>query len=259
MSRSESELAGYSRDEAQELEDHEFTLDADDDLEITQPTLIVRKRSHAQPPPPPPPRAAGAGTGAGASQRVPTRTGEFRTTRHATDSGVFQLLQATDRAATTVEPEVARLRAQMRARDAYLGELERALEDHARQLAAAGLDGFEDLARLLGRVRGQAFRIAELESDVRNLTGRLAERAAQPGAVSVTPRELRRVRGIGPRFAEQLATQGVTTVEQIARWTEDDASRFAAVLHIAPARIAREAWIEQARALLGEAAQLTLD
>lgn len=63
--------------------------------------------------------------------------------------------------------EIARLQRQMRARDAYLAEIERALAASTRQLEAAGLGSVEDAYRLLGRVRGQAFRIAELESELR--------------------------------------------------------------------------------------------
>lgn len=64
--------------------------------------------------------------------------------------------------------ELARLQSQMRARDAYLAELERALDASSRQLSAAGLANVEDAYALLGRVRGQAFRIAELESELRH-------------------------------------------------------------------------------------------
>jgi hypothetical protein len=63
--------------------------------------------------------------------------------------------------------EITRLRAQMRARDAYLKELERALDASTRQLEASGLGSVLDAYRLLGKVRGQAFRIAELESELR--------------------------------------------------------------------------------------------
>lgn len=63
--------------------------------------------------------------------------------------------------------EIARLQRQMRARDAYLAEIERALAASTKQLEAAGLGSAEDAYRLLGRVRGQAFRIAELESELR--------------------------------------------------------------------------------------------
>jgi hypothetical protein len=65
--------------------------------------------------------------------------------------------------------ELQRLQSQMRARDAYLVELEQALDVRTRQLAASGIASVEDAHRLLGRVRGQAFRIAELESELRRM------------------------------------------------------------------------------------------
>jgi hypothetical protein len=71
--------------------------------------------------------------------------------------------------------EIARLQKQMRARDAYLAEIERALDASTRQLEAAGLGSVEDALRLLGRVRGQAFRIAELESELRQSSPRELE------------------------------------------------------------------------------------
>jgi hypothetical protein len=68
---------------------------------------------------------------------------------------------------SAAQAEIARLQRQMRARDAYLAEIERALDASTRQLEAAGLSSVDDALRLLGRVRGQAFRIAELESELR--------------------------------------------------------------------------------------------
>jgi hypothetical protein len=72
------------------------------------------------------------------------------------------------------EAEVTRLRRQLRARDAYLTELQQALQASTRQLEASGLGSVEDAYKLLGRLRGQAFRIAELESDLRQMEQRLS-------------------------------------------------------------------------------------
>lgn len=78
--------------------------------------------------------------------------------------------------------EIARLQRQMRARDAYLVEIERALDASTRQLEAAGLGSVDDALRLLGRVRGQAFRIAELESELRQSSQRELEPASLTAA-----------------------------------------------------------------------------
>jgi hypothetical protein len=92
--------------------------------------------------------------------------------------------------------EIARLQRQMRARDAYLAEIERALDASTRQLEAAGLGGVDDALRLLGRVRGQAFRIAELESELRQSS----QRELEPSPLSAA-RKAKAGQGRGKRAA----------------------------------------------------------
>jgi hypothetical protein len=92
-------------------------------------------------------------------------------TVHATPARHPQPIAAEDAA----REEIARLQTQMRARDAYLRELERALDASTRQLQASGIGSVEDAYRLLGRLRGQAFRIAELESELRQAQQTLAQ------------------------------------------------------------------------------------
>lgn len=75
------------------------------------------------------------------------------------------------------EAELTRIRKQMRARDAYLAELEQALQASTSKLEASGIGSVEDAHKLLGRVRGQAFRIAELESELRHLEQKLSRLA----------------------------------------------------------------------------------
>jgi len=75
------------------------------------------------------------------------------------------------------EAELTRIRRQMRARDAYLAELEQALQASTSKLEASGIGSIDDAHKLLGRVRGQAFRIAELESELRHMEQRLSRLA----------------------------------------------------------------------------------
>jgi septal ring factor EnvC (AmiA/AmiB activator) len=75
------------------------------------------------------------------------------------------------------EAELTRVKRQMRARDAYLAELEQALQASTSKLEASGIGSVEDAHKLLGRVRGQAFRIAELESELRHMEQRLSRLA----------------------------------------------------------------------------------
>jgi predicted flap endonuclease-1-like 5' DNA nuclease len=136
--------------------------------------------------------------------------------------------------------ELARALEQVRAREAYVGEVELAL------------------AAATGRVRGQAFRIAELEAVLAALSVPppaalavpLAEALESPSHPVVPARDdLQQIDGIGPRFAERLAALGIETFDAIASWTADDVVAIARALGIGAARIKQQAWSKQARAL----------
>jgi predicted flap endonuclease-1-like 5' DNA nuclease len=262
--RSEMELAEAVSvdpiDDAHELEEHEFTLDPDED----RPAQHVR----AVPPPPPPPRRSEL-------RRMPPAPLPAAMRSSRSPSGVFpiadleQALAASHGAhgahgalgangVTAADAEISRLKAQLRARDAYVVEIERGLDEWTTQLAAAGIHNAEDLVQLLGRARGHAYRVAELEAEVQQLKASAAPGVpAEPSAPEVQVSEqkaldsgkLRRVRGIGRRYAKQLEALGITNAKQIAAWTNADVSRVAGQLKIQPSRIKREGWIEQARAL----------
>jgi predicted flap endonuclease-1-like 5' DNA nuclease len=258
-------------DEAHELRDDEFTLDAEE-VSPQEPT-VIRQRLPGRPPPPPPPRRPKPALGAEfpvrshmppAAAPLAPSAGPARASGRRI-SGVYTVDERTG-LHTSVLPartlaeatfEITRLRAQMRARDAYLAELERVVADYRQQLTAAGLDNFDDLARLAGRVRGQAFRIAELESELRRAQASQPSPVSEVASVAGTPgarlERLRRVRGIGRRYAEQLLTLGIDSVEQIARWTEQDCARVAGQLRVSATRV--KLWIEQARALASGSAE----
>jgi hypothetical protein len=158
--------------------DEEQILDADDVAAELVPDM----------PSAPPPRRSGiaailqpSAAGGERSRRV-TITDSFLPTALSAASDPFASSPTPSAAAgplpldvIAAHAEIARLQRQMRARDAYLVELERALNASTRQLEAAGLGSVEDALRLLGRVRGQAFRIAELESELRQVSQREVE------------------------------------------------------------------------------------
>jgi predicted flap endonuclease-1-like 5' DNA nuclease len=267
--RSELELAESISaavvDDAHELEEHEFTLDLD---ELDRPAQHMR----AVPPPPPPPRRSEL-------RRMPPAALPAAMRSSRSPSGVFpiadveQALAASHgpKGVTAADAEISRLKAQLRARDAYVVEMERALDEWTTQLGAAAIHSAEDLVQLLGRARGHAYRVAELEAELQQLKAENTQLAAsvapsvplEPAAVTPAgsvgtdsndrQREdngkLRRVRGIGRRYAKQLEGLGITHVKQIASWTNADVSRVAGQLKIQPSRIKRESWIEQARSL----------
>jgi small subunit ribosomal protein S2 len=60
--------------------------------------------------------------------------------------------------------------------------------------------------------------------------------------------ELTRLNGVGPVIAAKLAAIGVTTLAQVAAWTEDDVAKVDEQLSL-KGRIGREEWVEQARKL----------
>jgi predicted flap endonuclease-1-like 5' DNA nuclease len=276
--RSELELAeshsiDLMEDDAHELEEHDFILDPDDG---------DRKQQVRALPPPPPPRRAGSANTTGNINRQPyaqaQNVGPFH---RRSPSGVFPIaavehalaaaLASPPVAVTAADAEISRLKAQLRARDAYAVGIERALDEWTGQLSAAGIHNVDDLAELVGRARGHAFRVAELEAELKQLAEQNAQlQAAATQRVSATKgREeqpaksnedarteddspdspLRRVRGIGRRYAKQLEALGIVHVDQIAAWTNADVARVAGELHIQPSRIKRECWIEQARTL----------
>jgi predicted flap endonuclease-1-like 5' DNA nuclease len=83
-------------------------------------------------------------------------------------------------------------------------------------------------------------------------------RPAGAGGATATPstadassgdgNELTSIKGIGARSAERLVDVGVTTVAQVAAWTDTDIDEIAAQIHVGADRIRREDWVGQARA-----------
>lgn len=92
---------------------------------------------------------------------------------------------------------------------------------------------------------GLRARLAELE--VQRSAG--AEPGPGRAAAGKSALGLRRIRGIGPAYERALASLGVTRVQQIAAWTPRDVQTIAEKLKIRVERIAKDDWVEQARAL----------
>jgi predicted flap endonuclease-1-like 5' DNA nuclease len=75
--------------------------------------------------------------------------------------------------------------------------------------------------------------------------------AAQASAAPVEPGGLRSIKGIGAVSEERLQALGVTTVTQIAAWSDEDIADIAARINISAERIRHEDWVGQARAAAG--------
>lgn len=82
--------------------------------------------------------------------------------------------------------------------------------------------------------------------------------SADPQSASETPSageagaadELAKIKGIGPKLRTQLAAMGVTTIAQIAEWSDADIDRIDPQLGRFAGRIRRDDWVEQARLLM---------
>jgi predicted flap endonuclease-1-like 5' DNA nuclease len=217
-------------DEVHELQDHEFTLE----LELDE-TVEIRSGPPAAPAPlpmrTPVPLKMPLPRWAAASRALLDSWQELlevnaQTTVEIPPRGSAPTAAESDAAEISARQQLARLAIQTHAREVYCQEIERAL------VAAAG------------RVRGQAFRIAELEYELQHAGTALVSRTEQRD-------DLQRIRGIGPRFAARLAELGVTSFEIVASWSAADVTSMAEQLGIRRERITRDSWMKQARSLRG--------
>jgi NADH-quinone oxidoreductase subunit E len=65
------------------------------------------------------------------------------------------------------------------------------------------------------------------------------------------PEDVRRIAGIGTRFEAALRKQGITSIRQIAAWSDADVRQVAKALKIPKSRIVKGGWIEAAREMIG--------
>ena len=83
--------------------------------------------------------------------------------------------------------------------------------------------------------------------------GEIVQAAAEPvhaaPAASPPGEDLTRIKGLGPKIADQLRALGVTTFAQIAAWDEAEIDRIDAQLGRFQGRIRRDDWPGQAKLL----------
>ena len=84
--------------------------------------------------------------------------------------------------------------------------------------------------------------------------------AAAPAKAAATspadqPDDLKLIKGVGPKVEAWLNENGIWRFEQIAAWTPADIADFMERMGRMGARIESDAWTEQARAFVAEAAQ----
>lgn len=76
-----------------------------------------------------------------------------------------------------------------------------------------------------------------------------ASAAPAPPPATAGSDDLTRIKGVGPKLRDLLATLGVTQFAQIAGWSEADIDRIDGQLGQFQGRIRRDNWVEQAKLL----------
>ena len=114
------------------------------------------------------------------------------------------------------------------------------------EAAAAGIDWKEPTPAL----------DPELEQRLRGRINELEAALANARAASVTPPplaggDLKIVKGIGQKIEKALKNQGVTSIAQIAAWTEEELERVAQKIGVKSARIRKDDWVGNAKRLVG--------
>lgn len=96
-----------------------------------------------------------------------------------------------------------------------------------------------------------AARFADLSQRVEAIEVSWARRSVSSAGVSAV-NDLKRIKGIGPKFEMLLHDAGVTTFEQISAWSDEDVARVAEQVGTTPSRIERDGWIQSAKKLAGK-------
>lgn len=77
-----------------------------------------------------------------------------------------------------------------------------------------------------------------------------AESAPAVAAGAIENDDIKRIRGIGPKLADELESMGIISLGQIAAFTPGDLARVDAALTTIKGRCYRDDWVGQARALI---------
>lgn len=126
-----------------------------------------------------------------------------------------------------------------------------ASEERVRVLDARSRGLAEALADVERRSAVASERSAALDARVALLEGAAgAGSRATPSRSAEPEDELRSLKGVGPKLAKQLREAGVTTVAEIAAWSDEDVASFAQKLGTTVAKIKKAGWVDAARACM---------
>ena len=112
------------------------------------------------------------------------------------------------------------------------------------------VEGFD--LRLRALERSQETLRSDVDARVTAMEARLAEASASVLAkktVAPDP-ELRRIKGVGPKYEKALREIGITTIAQVAAMGDDELTRVAAQLSVPVERVRKLGWPDIARGLL---------
>lgn len=135
--------------------------------------------------------------------------------------------------------------------DVHLRELQSQVMRARQELASTQLElrtARADVYTFRTELGAARSRIEELEAALRKL--QFAAQSAVPTAVGD---DLKVIKGIGPKYEKLLRSSGVTTLAQIAGWTDSDIDSIAKTLGIKADRIRKDDWVGNARRQTGVA------
>jgi predicted flap endonuclease-1-like 5' DNA nuclease len=107
--------------------------------------------------------------------------------------------------------------------------------------------------RLLALERAQEALRVDVDQRLKAMESRLSEGPATGTRKAAAPEpELRRIKGVGPKYEKALREIGITTIAQVAAMGDEELARVAAQLSVPVDRVRKLGWPETARALLTE-------
>ncbi|HEY6555757.1 MAG TPA: hypothetical protein VI072_00735 [Polyangiaceae bacterium] len=237
---------------------------------------VPRPPSSNSTPPPPPVSASFAARAAEERAHALALQGQLNEAKQA--------LTARDSELRDARGECARLRSELAERLAQhevneqrllaLAKTEAELRTRIAELERTSVELSSRLAESENGLGRAESRVQELEQELTTSRVRLvadapalraAESRAAPaeletpppaasGPVQVSPQDnLKKIRGIGPKFERALKAAGLYTYAQIAALGDDGVRDLARALRISPDRIRREGWVERAQELKARA------
>ena len=75
------------------------------------------------------------------------------------------------------------------------------------------------------------------------------------GPTDGAPDDLKKIKGVGPKFEKDLHSKGIYYFRQIAAWKAADVKMVEGVIDSMPGRIKRDEWVKQAKSLAKAAAK----